>query len=91
MGEFRTSDWEGHPWIAHCPVTFLHIHRCAARPCNPLRKQNHHCKIISRWFTPLACGPGSPESSKSYMDMASNYYLHLHLHLLHGLDEGLWG
>ena len=26
---------------------------------------------VSRWFTPLACGPGSPELSESYMDMAS--------------------
>ena len=26
---------------------------------------------VSMWFTPLACGPGSPELSKSYMDMAS--------------------
>ena len=34
---------------------------------------------VSRWFTPLACGPGSPELSKSYVNMASNY-LHLHAH-----------
>ena len=26
---------------------------------------------VSRWFTPSACGPGHPELSKSYMDMAS--------------------
>ena len=26
---------------------------------------------VSRWFTPLACGPGYPELSKSYMDMAA--------------------
>ena len=25
----------------------------------------------SRWLTPLACGPGSPQLSKSYSDMAS--------------------
>ena len=29
---------------------------------------------VSRWFTPLACGPGSPESSKSHMDMASKLF-----------------
>ena len=29
---------------------------------------------VSRWFTPLACGPGSPQSSKSYMDMASKLF-----------------
>ena len=29
---------------------------------------------VSRWFTPLACGPGSPELSKSYMDMASKLF-----------------
>ena len=28
---------------------------------------------ISRWFTPLACGPGAPELSKSHMHMASSY------------------
>ena len=27
-----------------------------------------------RWFTPLACGPGSPELSKSYTDMASKLF-----------------
>ena len=35
---------------------------------------------VSRWFTPLACGPGHPELSKSYMDMASKLFtfaLHL--------------
>ena len=26
---------------------------------------------VSMWFTPLPCGPGYPELSKSYMDMAS--------------------
>ena len=26
------------------------------------------------WFTPLACGPGSPELSKSYMDMACKLF-----------------
>ena len=35
--------------------------------CNCLRG-------VSRWFTPLACGPGSPELSKSYMDMASKLF-----------------
>ena len=25
---------------------------------------------VSGWFIPLACGPGSPELSKSYIDMA---------------------
>ena len=34
---------------------------------------------VSRWFTPLACGPGSPELSKSYMDMASKLFTYLHL------------
>ena len=29
---------------------------------------------VSRWFTPVACGPGSPELSKSYMDMASKLF-----------------
>ena len=29
---------------------------------------------VSRWFTPLACGPGSPELSKSYMDMARQLF-----------------
>ena len=28
----------------------------------------------SRWFTPLACGPGHPELPKSYMDMASKLF-----------------
>ena len=31
----------------------------------------HLSEGVSRWFTPSACGPGSPELSKSYMDMAS--------------------
>ena len=45
---------------------------------------------VSRWFTPLACGPGYPELSKSYMDMASKLftftftftrqYTHTHTH-----------
>ena len=30
---------------------------------------------FSRWFTPLACGPGHPELSKSYMDMASSLFI----------------
>ena len=29
---------------------------------------------VSRWFTPLACGPGSPELSKSNLDMASKLF-----------------
>ena len=29
---------------------------------------------VSRWFTPLDCGPGYPELSKSYMDMASKLF-----------------
>ena len=29
---------------------------------------------VSRWFTPLGCGPGHPELSKSYMDMASKLF-----------------
>ena len=29
---------------------------------------------VSRWFTPLACGPGHTELSKSYMDMASKLF-----------------
>ena len=29
---------------------------------------------VSRWFSPLACGPGYPELSKSYMDMASKLF-----------------
>ena len=29
---------------------------------------------VSRWFTPLACGPGSPESSKSESDVASKLF-----------------
>ena len=28
----------------------------------------------TRWFTPLACGPGSPELSKSNLDMASKLF-----------------
>ena len=35
--------------------------------CNCLRG-------VSRWFTPLACGPGSPELSKSNLDMASKLF-----------------
>ena len=29
---------------------------------------------VSRWFTPSACGPGHPQLSKSYMDMASKLF-----------------
>ena len=29
---------------------------------------------VSRWFTPSACGPGSPELSKSDSDMASKLF-----------------
>ena len=35
--------------------------------CNCLRG-------VSRWFTRLACGPGHPELSKSYMDVASKLF-----------------
>ena len=39
---------------------------------------------VSRWFTPLACGPGYPELSKSYMDMASKLFTFtLHLQVQH--------
>ena len=34
----------------------------------------------SRWFTPLACGPTSPELSKSASDMASKllmFYIYI--------------
>ena len=31
------------------------------------------------WFTPLACGPGSPQLSKSYTDMASKLFTYSHL------------
>ena len=27
---------------------------------------------VFRWFTPLTCGPGYPELSQSYLDMARN-------------------
>ena len=29
---------------------------------------------VSRWFTPLARGPGHPELSTSYMDTASKLF-----------------
>ena len=29
---------------------------------------------VSRWFAPLACGPGSPELSKAYLNMASELF-----------------
>ena len=29
---------------------------------------------FSGWFTPSACGPGHPELSQSYMDMASKLF-----------------
>ena len=32
------------------------------------------CEGVSRWFTPSACGPGHPELSKSYMDMAGTLF-----------------
>ena len=35
---------------------------------------------VSRWFIPLACGPGHPELSKSYVDMASKLITKLHVH-----------
>ena len=34
---------------------------------------------VSRWLTPSGCGPGHPELSKSYMDMASKLGTFLHL------------
>ena len=36
---------------------------------------------VSRWFTPLACGPGSPELSKSYMDMASKIIIYIYIYI----------
>ena len=45
---------------------------------------------VSRWFTPLACGPGYPELSKSYMDMASKLFtLHYITHQGGGLPPWL--
>ena len=38
---------------------------------------------VSGWFTPLACGPGSPELSKSYMHMAIVNYLHVYIYNRH--------
>ena len=29
---------------------------------------------VSRWFTPLACGPGRPELSRSCMDIVNSSY-----------------
>ena len=29
---------------------------------------------FSKWLYPLACGPGSPELSESYTDMASELF-----------------
>ena len=37
------------------------------------------CTSLSRWFTPLACGLGSPELSKS-VRIRLVHYVHLHLH-----------
>ena len=37
-------------------------------------KNNGTRRGVSRWFTLLACGSGSPELSKSYMDMASKFF-----------------
>ena len=31
-------------------------------------------------WTKIACGPGSPELSKSYMDMASKLFTYLHIY-----------
>ena len=36
---------------------------------------------VSRWFTPLACGPGHPELSKSYMDMASKLFTFIYIYM----------
>ena len=35
---------------------------------------------VSRWSTPLACGPSSPELSKSYSDMANKQFTYLLSH-----------
>ena len=64
-----------HPQKPHAtsqPSRFSHTPRLSRLrpcelPCSCLRG-------VSRWFTPLACGPGSPELSKSYMDMASKLF-----------------
>ena len=36
----------------------------------------------SRWFTLLACGPGHPELSKSYSDMASKWIVYIEIYSL---------
>ena len=45
---------------------------------NRLTSQTKHQAL--RWFTPLACGPGSPELSKSYMDMASKLFTFIYIY-----------
>ena len=41
------------------------------RLSRPVASSVHtHTRGVSRWFTPLACGPAHPALSKSYMDMA---------------------
>ena len=55
---------------AHGAEQLQHVHRLvwdSLLTCNCLRG-------VSRWFTPLACGPGSPELSKSNLDMASKLF-----------------
>ena len=48
---------------------------CACeRTCTSCERTCSCLRGVSRWFTPLACGPGSPELSKSYMDMASKLF-----------------
>ena len=70
---------------AHGAEQLQHVHRLvwdSLLTCNCLRG-------VSRWFTPLACGPGSPELSKSNLDMASKLFtLHLHLHLIEWSEGG---
>ena len=57
----------GYNWALQSERTSTHAeHR--RRPCE-LRAVVW--RGVSRWFTPSACGPGSPELSKSDSDMAS--------------------
>ena len=57
------------PWVS-ITIARDHLAKHRMRPCE-LRAV---VRGVSRWFTPLACGPGSPELSKSYMDMASKLF-----------------
>ena len=67
----------------HVTCVCLDVVGCLRRGGNSGVCRQHSCKSherwlqkwgVSRWFTPLACGPGSPELSKSNMDMASKFY-----------------